>query len=120
MDRHAAAHRLDLAMQCRTILRISSEDPRPIREPLETRAREYLAELQPALAVLDPMERRLVEVRFLSGVYGRCIPWQAVALKLYGKDTPGAVKAAQRLYWSALDTLASYWSAAHDPASLAM
>lgn len=120
MDRHEAAHRLEEAVGYCTVLRMAAEDPRPGREPLTARAREGLAELQPALAALDPMERRVVQARFLDGIYGRCIPWQAVALKLYGKDGPGAVKAAQRLYWSALDALVAYWSAAQDPAPLAM
>ena len=65
-----------------------------------------LAELEAIEAAIDaldnPLEREVLRLRYIHTTTCAALPWEKIALKIYGDDTSANVKAALRLHGAAL------------------
>lgn len=56
-------------------------------------------------SVSDPMERRVLRLRYIDGEYARHMPWNAIAKRLYGDDDDKNLLATYRLHGRALQSI---------------
>lgn len=55
--------------------------------------------------IKDSMEREVLRLRYIDGVYWKPMPWVEVALRIYGDDDDKCLRATYRLHNRALDSI---------------
>ena len=53
-------------------------------------------------ALLDPLEREVLRLRYLDGQYSRHTPWRQVSIQIYGDDDEKCLASTYRLHSRAL------------------
>lgn len=68
--------------------------------------RQEMATIEAAVeALLDPMEREVLRLRYLEGEYCHMMPWAHVSAKLYGQDDEKHLLATYRVHRRALKNI---------------